>query len=121
MEQFIDIGEYGDKVRLEDGRIAVYRIDGSQSFVPLCDVAVMMFSEPGLSVSVSVLAELAKNGGTAVVCDRTHTPVGIFQPIAAHTRSTSFLLGQIAVRLVLRARLWQRVVQAKIRSASVIF
>ena len=116
MEQIIDIGEYGDRVRLEGGRIAIHRADGTQAFVPLGDVAVLMFSEPGLSVSMAVLAELAKNGGTAVACDRTHTPVGIFQPLAAHSRATAVLLGQIAARPVLRARLWQRVVQAKILS-----
>ena len=116
MEQILDIGEYGDRVRLESGRIVIHRTDGTNSFVPLCDVAVIMFSEPGLSVSVSVLAELAKNGGTAVACDRTHTPVGIFQPLSAHSRATSVLLGQIAARPVLRARLWQRIVQAKILS-----
>ena len=51
MEQIIDIGEYGDRVRLESGRIAIHRADGTQAFVPLGDVAVLMFSEPGLSVS----------------------------------------------------------------------
>ena len=116
MEQIFDIGEYGDKVRLEEGRIVIHRTDGTSVAVPVGDVAVLMFSEPGLSVSVAVLAELAKNGGTAVACDRTHTPVGIFQPLAAHSRTTAVLLGQIAARPVLRARLWQRVVQAKIRA-----
>lgn len=116
MEQILDIGEYGDKVRLEGGRVAIHRTDGTSSFVPLCDVAVLMFSEPRISVSVAVLSELAKNGGTAVACDGTHTPVGIFQPMAAHSRSTAVLLGQIAARPVLRARLWQRIVQAKIRA-----
>ena len=116
MEQIIDIGEYGDKVRLEGGRIVIHRADGTRVAVPVGDVAVLMFSEPGLSVSVAVLAELAKNGGTAVACDRAHTPVGIFQPLAAHSQSTAVLLGQIAARPVLRARLWQRVVQAKIRA-----
>ncbi len=116
MEQIIDIGEYGDKVRLDGGRIVIRRSDGTSAAVPVGDVAVLMFSEPGLSVSVAVLTELAKNGGTAVACDHTHTPVGVFQPLAAHSRSTAVLLGQIAARPVLRARLWQRIVQAKIRA-----
>ncbi len=116
MEQIIDIGEYGDKVRLDGERIVIRRSDGTSAAVPVGDVAVLMFSEPGLSVSVAVLTELAKNGGTAVACDHTHTPVGVFQPLAAHSRSTAVLLGQIAARPVLRARLWQRIVQAKIRA-----
>ena len=118
MERIFDIGEYGDRVRLDGGRIAICRADRTTEFVPVGDVAMLMFSEPGLSVSVAVLAELAKNSGTAVACDRTHTPVGIFQPLAAHSRATAVLLGQIAARPVLRARLWQRIVQAKIRAQS---
>ena len=114
MEQILDIGEYGDKVRLDGGRIAIHRTDGTNAFVPVGDVAVLMLSEPGLSISAAVLAELAKGGSTAVICDRSHVPVGIFQPLAAHSRATAVLLGQIAARPVLRARLWKRIVQAKI-------
>ena len=116
MEQVLDIGEYGDKVRLDGGRIVVRRTDGTSAFVPVGDVAVLMFSEPNLSVSVAVLTALAKGGGTAVACDRTHIPVGIFPPLTAYSRSTAVLLGQIAARPLLRARLWQRIVQAKIRA-----
>lgn len=89
MEQILDIGEYGSKVRLDGGRLAIYRTDGKSSFVPLRDVAVLMLSEPCMSISAAVLSELAKSGSTAVVCDGTHTPVGIFQPMAAHSRATA--------------------------------
>lgn len=114
MEQIFDIGEYGDRVRLDGGRIVVHRTDGTQIAAKVGDVAVLMLSEAGVSVSVAVMAELAKAGATTVVCDRTHMPVGILQPIAAHTRQTGVLLRQIAVRPALRARLWQRIVRAKI-------
>jgi len=114
MEQIFDIGEYGDKVRLDGGRIVVHRTDGTQVAAKVGDVAVLMLSETGVSVSVAVMAELVNGGATVVVCDRSHVPVGILQPIAAHTRQTGILLRQIAIRPVLRARLWQRIVQAKI-------
>ena len=61
MERIFDIGEYGDRVRLDGGRIAICRADGMTEFVPVGDVAMLMFSEPGLSVSVAVLAELASS------------------------------------------------------------
>ena len=51
MERIFDIGEYGDRVRLDGGRIAICRADGTTEFVPVGDVAMLMFSEPGLSVS----------------------------------------------------------------------
>ncbi len=114
MERVLDVGGYGDKVRLDAGRITVQRKDGASTIVPLDDVAVLMLSEQGTSLSAAVLAELAKRGATVVVCDRSHMPVGIFQPIATHTRHTGILLRQIAVRPFLRARLWQRIVRAKI-------
>ena len=83
MEQIFDIGEYGDKVRLDGGRIVVHRTDGTQVSAKVGDVAVLMLSETGVSVSVAVMAELSKSGATVVVCDRSHVPVGILQPIAA--------------------------------------
>ena len=116
MDRVLDIGGYGDKVRLDTGRISVQRKDGICTLVPMDDIAVLMLSEPGVSLSVAVLSELAKNGATAVVCDRSHVPVGVFQPIAAHTRQTGILLRQIAVRRLLRDRLWQRIVRAKINA-----
>ena len=116
MDRILDVGGYGDKVRLDAGRITVQRRDGTSTFVPVDDVAVLMLSEQGSSVSVAVLAELAKHDATAVVCDRSHIPVGIYQPIAAHTRQTGILRRQIAVRPLLCARLWQRIVRAKINA-----
>lgn len=114
MEQIFDIGEYGDKVRLDGGRIVVHRMDGTRVAAKVGDVAVLMLTEIGVSISAAVMAELSKSGATVVVCDRSHMPVGVLQPISAHTRQTGILLRQIAVRPVLRARLWQRIVRAKI-------
>ena len=116
MDRILDIGKSGDKVRLDNGRIMVTHTDGEKIYVPLGDVSVLVFSDQGISVSAAVLAEMAKNGATVVVCDRAHLPVGIFQPIAAHSRQTGILLRQIVVRPVLRSRLWQRIVRAKIAS-----
>ena len=114
MERIGDVGGYGDKVRMDNGRLCIQREDGTKAFVALDDMAVLMLSEPGLSVSGAVMAELMNRGATAVVCDRSHVPVGVLQPLAAHSRHVGFLLGQIAARPLLRARLWQRIIQAKI-------
>lgn len=39
MEQIFDIGEYGDRVRLDGGRIVVHRTDGTQIAAKVGDVA----------------------------------------------------------------------------------
>ena len=62
MEQILDIGEYGDKVRLDGGRIVVWRTDGERIAVSLSDVAILMISEPGICLSAAVLAEKAVSG-----------------------------------------------------------
>ena len=41
MERVLDVGGYGDKVRLDAGRITVQRKDGASTHVPLDDVAVL--------------------------------------------------------------------------------
>ena len=116
MEQIVDVGGYGDKVRIDNGRLCIQREDGTKAFVALDDVAVLILSLPSVSVSGAVLAELAERGATGVVCGKTHVPVGVYQPLAGYSRHTGVLLGQIAAHPALQERLWQRIVKAKIEA-----
>lgn len=116
MDRVIDISGCGCKVRSDTGRLVVETAEGERTFVPIRDVAVVMLSDAAVSVSGAVLAELAANGAVAVVCDSVHLPVGLFQPTDGHTLVTATLLRQIRSRPVVRARLWQSVVRAKVAS-----
>ena len=116
MKRIVDVSGYGCKVRLDCGRLVLEGKDGSQTALSVADVAVVVLSECAVSVSGAVLAELAAFGVTVVVSDRAHLPIGLFQPIAANSRQTAILLGQIQARELTKARLWRKIVKAKIKS-----
>lgn len=116
MEHVIDISGYGCKVRIDAGRLCIESAEGDRRFVALQDVALVMLSDPAVSVSGSVLAELASCGAVVVACDKAHLPVGVFHPLTGHSLYTGTLLRQIKSRSSIRARLWQALVRAKICS-----
>lgn len=116
MERIVDIGGYGARVRAETGWLVVERGTGEKTGVPIRDIAVVVLSTPAVTVSGAVLSEVAEAGGVVVVCGRKRVPTGLFEPVAAHSRRTGVLRMQAAVRPPAKARLWRRIVEAKIRS-----
>lgn len=116
MKRIVDVSGYGCKLKLDCGRLMLEGKDGSQTTLSVADIAVVVLSDSAVSVSGAVLAELASVGVTVVVSDRAHTPIGLFQPIAANSRQTAILLGQIRAKEQVKARLWRRIVEEKIRS-----
>lgn len=116
MKRIVDVSGYGCKLKLDCGRLVLERKDGSLVTIPVAEVAVVVLSDAAVSVSGAVLAELATEGVTVVVSDRAHLPVGIFQPIAANSRQTAVLLGQIQARPSIKARLWRKIIEAKVKS-----
>ena len=116
MKRIVDVSGYGCKVRLDCGRLMVESKDGKQTTLPVSDVAVVLLSDSAISISGAALSELAAAGITVIVSDCAHLPVGLFQPIAANSRQTAVLLGQIQATPSVKDRLWRKIVEAKIRS-----
>lgn len=116
MERILDIGGYGVRVRAETGWLVVESGAGERTGVPIRDVAVVVLSTPAATVSGAVLSEVAEAGGVVVVCGRERMPTGLLEPLGAHSRRTGVLRMQVAARPLLKARLWRRIVAAKIRS-----
>lgn len=114
MDRIVDVGKCGSRIRLETGRLSIKDEEGNELRVAVKDIDVLVLSEPGLSVSAGVLAELAEKGATTVICSRSHRPVGLVHPLVAHSLQSGYLRGQVAARELVKGRLWQQIVRAKI-------
>lgn len=84
--------------------------------VPIEDLGVLMVDERETTYSHALLAEIAEQGGALVVCGRDHHPVGMYLPLSTNTQLLSRLESQLTVSKPTLKRLWQVVVQAKIRA-----
>jgi len=118
MEHILDITSPGAALRLSNGSLSIQRRDGGGDCVPLRDIAVLLLSEGGVSLSAALIGELSSQGAATVFCDRRHVPVAIVQPLCAHSLQERILAGQVAAGPSLRKRLWQELVRKKIEHQS---
>jgi CRISPR-associated protein Cas1 len=84
--------------------------------IPLAEIAVVIASHPQISYTHAVLAGLAAAGGMFVVCDPKHLPAAMLLPLVTHSTQTERFAAQAKLSLPTGKRLWQQIVQAKLRA-----
>jgi CRISP-associated protein Cas1 len=81
---------------------------------PLSEIAVLLIAHPQVSLTQAVLSRIAETGGSVVTIDGNFLPASMLLPVQAHFLQTERFARQIELGLVLRKRLWQKIVRAKI-------
>lgn len=84
--------------------------------IPCEDIGVVVVDHPQTTYTHAALASLAQADATLVVCGRDHLPVALLLPLADHTQVVWRVREQIEASKPLYKRLWQQIVQAKIRA-----
>lgn len=119
--RIIDFAEQGASLRTRYEQLIIRRDEQPDISTPLDEIAVLILSHPRVTCSQSVLQGIMRHGGSIVVCDQSMMPSGLMLPLAANSLHTQRVRSQIGVSLPRRKRVWQLIVQAKIRSqASVL-
>ena len=88
----------------------------SAASIPCEDVGVLIVDQPAVTYSHAALVELIAHNAAVVLCGRDHLPAGLLLPLGGHTQVVPRLHMQIAVGKPLCKRLWQQIVQAKVRA-----
>ncbi|MFM8534137.1 MAG: type II CRISPR-associated endonuclease Cas1 [Acidimicrobiia bacterium] len=83
--------------------------------VPLDDVGGLIVNAHGCTYSNNLIVRLAERGAAVLVCGANHNPVAWVWPVVMHHEQRSRIEAQIEATKPLAKRLWQSVVQAKIR------
>lgn len=116
MERILDIADRPARLSVRDAQLVIAPQDGAELTTPLCEVAVIVLSQPHVSVTQAVVSGLADNGGSVVFMDGKHMPSAMTLPLQVHSTQTERFAAQIKASLPLRKRLWQQIVRAKIRA-----
>jgi CRISPR-associated protein Cas1 len=115
-DRIIDLAEDPARLSVDTSRLLIARPEQPDAAIPLADLAVLVLTNPRVTLTQPVLAGLAANGGILVVCDAKRMPAAMLLPLTAHfTQGERFAL-QAQASLPTRKRLWQSLVRAKIRS-----
>jgi CRISPR-associated protein Cas1 len=83
---------------------------------PLEELAVLVLTHPRVQLTQSVIAGISALGGTVVICDSKYLPTAMLLPLQANFVQTERYAKQAEASEPLRKRLWQQLVQAKIRA-----
>lgn len=81
---------------------------------PLEDLGVLVLENPRTTFTNAMLQEALEHNVAVVICDAQHLPSGLFMPLRRNTLMQERHEAQVKATDALKARLWQRTVEAKI-------
>lgn len=114
--QIVEITQPGYWLNKIRGFLEV-RSEGEQvGRVPLDDIATVMISVPGCSVSTVLLDQLSQRNIPLVICGQNYLPSTWTLPVEGNNRQFQIMRSQIKLSEPRRKRAWQRIVKAKIRN-----
>lgn len=115
-ERIIDVSMRPAYISLDTERLRIRIEDEPDAFVPLAETAVVVLGHARVTCSGAALAGVMRHGGSVVVCDDGHTPVGMMLPFGTNALQTQRIRSQLDSSLPLRKRLWKGIVQNKIKA-----
>lgn len=102
-------------LHLRNRQMVIERDGVETGSVPVEDLGLLILDHPGIAHTQGLLAACFENNVAVLVCDGKHLPAAILLPLDGHTLHSKTLGQQIAASEPTCKRLWQRIVQAKIR------
>lgn len=115
-DRVIEIADTPARLRVEFGRLAIEVADQPAVFVQMSEIAAVVVSNSGVSLSQTVLAELAKNGGVFVAMSENFLPIGMLLPLDTHSTQSARMGKQVEASEPTKKRAWQTIVRAKIKA-----
>lgn len=115
IERIIEIAEQSAFLSLNNHLLTI-RLPNKQTVtVPVSEVQCLILANPAVTVTGALLSALAESGAVVVVSGKERLPASIQLPIQGNWIQNERFRSQIEARLPLRKRLWQTVIQEKIR------
>ncbi|QPJ65391.1 MAG: type II CRISPR-associated endonuclease Cas1 [Candidatus Nitrohelix vancouverensis] len=119
-QRIVEISEAGQYIHVHRGFLIVSREKVERGRVPLADIAVLILSGPGSTISTNAVNTLVDENCSVIFCGANYHPKGMVLPVAPHHQHPKRLHQQINATLPLKKRLWQTLVRAKIENQAAV-
>src|ERR1044071_4788630 len=117
----LDITEERVRLSIRAGLLVVEFGGLERDAIPCAELASVVIGHRQVTLTQSVLTELAKAGVLLVTCDEKFAPAAMVLPLDAHHAQAGRFRRQATLPLPRKKRIWQSIVQAKVRAqASVL-
>ena len=115
IKRIIDISD-GAYVHLKNQQLVIEKQGEIVGQVPIEDLGILILQHPAIVLTQQLIVACQKNKVVIVFCDEKHLPYSLILPIGeGHTLHNKILKQQIAISEPTRKRLWQKIVQHKIK------
>lgn len=115
-DRILEIAETPAKISLHCDCLRVEARGREPQRIPMEEVGLLLLANPQIQISAAALQALARAGSAVLVCDDKCLPVAELLPLQSHNLHSERLRKQIAVKEPSKKRLWQQIVQAKLKS-----
>ena len=118
LNRVLEIAEENRYISLKRGFIVIQQGNQELGSVPLDDIAVLLLSAQGVTLTKNVINALSEKGCLTIFCGANYTPQSMVIPIASHTYFTKIIKTQINASEPFKKRVWQQIVIQKIKNQS---
>lgn len=115
-DHIVEIIHDGRYLSLYRGFLTISSQGSTHGQIPLDDLQALICSAKGISISIPVLAELAKRGIPVVISGEKYLPQAIVWPLDGNHQTARRIRMQIETPIPLRKRLWQKIIQLKLNA-----
>lgn len=103
------------RLRLEQQALTVDS-DAGTVRIPLEDISALVVDQPQVSMTAQLLSACAARQIALITVGNDHHPNGVLLPYLPHSRALKVMQAQLGMSQPRRKRLWQHIVQRKIRN-----
>lgn len=114
----VEIAENGRYLCKDRGFLVVKSGKDELGKIPIDDIGMLLINAHGLTYSNNLLIALAERTVPVVFCDAKHLPSAVLWPVETHHMQVERFEAQINASKPLKKRLWQKIIQSKIRNQS---
>lgn len=101
------------KMSLSKGSLKIQQ--GNEGYtLPLEDISSLVIESGRVTLTSSLLSEMAGQGVAVYFCDKKHLPIGCLLEFNGHSRQIHMIEVQNGLTKPFRKRIWQIIIQAKI-------
>lgn len=118
LNRILEIAEENRYISLKRGFIVIQQGNQELGSVPLDDIAVLLLSAQGVTVTKNILNALSERGCITIFCGSNYIPQSMVVPVANHTYFTKIIKTQINATEPFKKRIWQQIVIQKIKNQS---
>ena len=103
------------RLSLKNQQMVVERDGLETTTVPIEDMGILISDHPQTSHTQGLLSACSENNVAVVISNKKHIPSAVLLPLDGNSLHSKTIAGQIQIKEPTRKRLWQEIIQAKIR------